>query len=116
MPRVLNFKRGGPDGAVYIGRAMPRYRLRASRWRNPFKVGRRPRRNGFDRLSASPDQACMHFGAISARSQDCLPIPARDRAERHLVCATPNRAGPAGPLTGCSGRLATAVLCSDDTT
>ena len=70
----------------------------------------------FDPLSASPDQACMHFGAISARSQDCLPIPARDRAERHLVCATPNRAGPAGPLTGCSGRLATAVLCSDDTT
>jgi len=52
MPRVLNFKRGGlPDGAVYIGQAMPRYRLRASRWRNPFKVGRRRAGN---RLSASP--------------------------------------------------------------
>jgi hypothetical protein len=39
MPRVLNFKRDGlPDGAAYIGRAMPRYRLPASKWRNPFKL------------------------------------------------------------------------------
>jgi uncharacterized protein DUF4326 len=39
MPRVLNVKRDGvPPGAVYIGRANPRYRLRASKWANPFSV------------------------------------------------------------------------------
>jgi hypothetical protein len=41
MPRVLNIKRDGvPEGAVYIGRLMPRYGLRGSKWHNPYKVGR----------------------------------------------------------------------------
>jgi hypothetical protein len=45
MTRVLNIKGGGiapncpPSGAVYIGRAT-RNGWRASRWANPFKVGR----------------------------------------------------------------------------
>jgi hypothetical protein len=29
-----------PSGAVYIGRAAPRYGLRASKWANPFMIGR----------------------------------------------------------------------------
>jgi hypothetical protein len=29
-----------PDGAVYIGRSAPRYGLRASKWANPFMIGR----------------------------------------------------------------------------
>ena len=41
MPRVLNYKRDGlPPGAVYIGRANPRYGLRASKWANPFMIER----------------------------------------------------------------------------
>lgn len=28
-------------GVVYIGRAMPRFRIKGSRWGNPFKVGDR---------------------------------------------------------------------------
>jgi C4-dicarboxylate-specific signal transduction histidine kinase len=37
--RVLNHKRHGlPPGAVYIGRATAR--LRASKWQNPFRIGR----------------------------------------------------------------------------
>jgi hypothetical protein len=45
MPRVLNLHgRKGivPEGAVYIGDRVYRgpWRLPASKWRNPFKVGR----------------------------------------------------------------------------
>jgi hypothetical protein len=29
-----------PSDAVYIGRAAPRYGLRASKWANPFMIGR----------------------------------------------------------------------------
>ena len=43
-PRVLNFheykRHGLPLGAVHIGRAMPRYGLRASKWANKFMVER----------------------------------------------------------------------------
>ena len=42
MPKVLNFKDCGhkvPEGAVYIGRAVPRYQLAASQWANPFRIG-----------------------------------------------------------------------------
>ena len=42
MPRVLNIRDYGYkvlDGAVYIGRAMPRYGLKASKRQNPFKMG-----------------------------------------------------------------------------
>ena len=41
MPKVLNIKDCGykvPSGAVYVGRAMPRYALRNSKWGNPFKM------------------------------------------------------------------------------
>jgi hypothetical protein len=39
MPRVLNYRTEGcPAGAVYIGRAMPRFGLRESKWVNPFKL------------------------------------------------------------------------------
>ena len=40
MPRVLNYRHthGIPDGAEYIGRAMPRYGLAGSKWRSPFKL------------------------------------------------------------------------------
>lgn len=41
MARVLNIKDCGykvPDGAVYVGRAMPRYHL-SSKWGNPYKIG-----------------------------------------------------------------------------
>ncbi len=40
--KVLNIKDCGykiPDGAVYVGRAMPRYNLLASKYGNPFKTG-----------------------------------------------------------------------------
>jgi hypothetical protein len=41
MPRVLNYKTDGlPPGAVYIGRTNPRYRMPASKWRNPYRIGR----------------------------------------------------------------------------
>jgi hypothetical protein len=43
MPELLNMRgRRGviPPGAVYVGRAMPRIGLRASKWANPFKIGR----------------------------------------------------------------------------
>ena len=42
MPRVLNFRTAGlPEGAIYIGRAMPRAKLRReSKWRNPFKLAK----------------------------------------------------------------------------
>ena len=42
-PCVLNIrdtKGRVPPGAVYIGRANPRYRLRSSNWRNPFVIGK----------------------------------------------------------------------------
>jgi hypothetical protein len=42
MPRVVNLRgRRGvvPEGAAYIGRAMPRIGLAASKWANPFKIG-----------------------------------------------------------------------------
>ncbi len=32
--------RTDPSYTVYIGRAVPRRRLRASAWANPFKIGR----------------------------------------------------------------------------
>jgi len=43
MPRVLNIKDFNykvPSGAIYVGRAMSRYNLPASKWGNPFKIGR----------------------------------------------------------------------------
>ena len=42
MASVLNLAKIGhvPDGAVYIGRFNSRYRVAASKWRNPFVVGR----------------------------------------------------------------------------
>jgi hypothetical protein len=41
MPHVLNFRTHGcPDGAVYIGRPMPRFGLPGSKWANPFKLHR----------------------------------------------------------------------------
>lgn len=36
--RVINLKTGVPY-TVYIGRANDRYRLRQSKWHNPFKIG-----------------------------------------------------------------------------
>ena len=40
-PRVLNYKVNGlPEGAVYIGRPMPKYGLPQSPWANAFKIGR----------------------------------------------------------------------------
>ena len=42
MPKVLNLKdccHKVPEGAVYIGRAVPRYQLAASQWANPFRIG-----------------------------------------------------------------------------
>ena len=42
MAKVLNIKDCGykvPNGAVYVGCAMPRYKLPASKWSNPYKVG-----------------------------------------------------------------------------
>lgn len=38
-PRVVNIRSGDPYD-LYIGRANGRYRLKASKWANPFKVGR----------------------------------------------------------------------------
>jgi hypothetical protein len=47
MPRVLNYKRYSlPPGAEYIGRAMPRHGLRASKWVNPFIIERDGVRRG----------------------------------------------------------------------
>lgn len=42
MPQVLNYKHGVRPGlnCVYIGRPMPRYGLRGSKWQNPFKIPR----------------------------------------------------------------------------
>jgi hypothetical protein len=43
MPKVLNLKDTNykvPHNAIYVGRAMPRYNLPASRWANPFKTGK----------------------------------------------------------------------------
>jgi len=41
MPRVFNYRICVcPDDAVYIGRAMPRFGLRESKWANPFKLRR----------------------------------------------------------------------------
>ena len=44
LPRVLNVRDyrhvGLPPGAVYIGRASPRYALRTSKWANPFMIER----------------------------------------------------------------------------
>jgi hypothetical protein len=43
MAKVLNIKDCNykvPAGAVYVGRAMSRYNLLASKWGNPFKIGR----------------------------------------------------------------------------
>lgn len=43
--RVIHFRDAPPGWQsdpqyVYIGRAMPRYGLKASKWANPYKVGR----------------------------------------------------------------------------
>jgi hypothetical protein len=59
MPRVLNYKRDGlPPGAVYIGRAMPRYGLPASKWANPFRL--RPNATPEERAEAiSEFERCL---------------------------------------------------------
>lgn len=41
MAQVLNFYKIGkviPEGAIYIGRAMPHFGLKASKFANPFKL------------------------------------------------------------------------------
>ena len=43
MSRVLNIKDFNykvPSGAIYVGRAMSRYNLPASKWSSPFRIGR----------------------------------------------------------------------------
>lgn len=43
MSRVLNIKDYNykvPEGAIYIGRAMPRYNLSESKWANPYRIGK----------------------------------------------------------------------------
>lgn len=42
MAKVLNIKDYGykvPDEAVYVGPAMPKYNLPASKWANPYVIG-----------------------------------------------------------------------------
>jgi hypothetical protein len=43
MAKILNLKDTNykvPEGAVYVGRAMPQYKLKESKWANPFKIGK----------------------------------------------------------------------------
>ena len=44
MPKVINIRDTRykvPEGAVYVGRANPRYQLPASKWGNPWRIGGR---------------------------------------------------------------------------
>ena len=63
-PRVLN--RTGhrvPDGAVYIGRAVPRARITGSKWGNPFK----PTRQGDAKAHAVACRAVSRLAVAISR-------------------------------------------------
>jgi len=82
-PRVLNYRRDGlPPDAVYIGRRNPRYRLRASKWANPF-IPRRQTHEQHAEVVARYEQHLHESGLIKdvgeLRGKDlvcwCSPLP-----------------------------------------
>jgi hypothetical protein len=64
------------EGAVYIGRAMPRFGLPASPWRNPYKIGTHGTRA--DCLLMYADDLAIHRRDL-ARLPPLLPGTARAR-------------------------------------
>jgi Domain of unknown function (DUF4326) len=67
MLHVLNLKETGglvPGGTVYIGRAMPRYRLRASKWQNPFRLPKNARREQREQAIAKFEVHLVESGLI----------------------------------------------------
>jgi hypothetical protein len=78
MPRVLNFKIDGlPEGAVYIGRAMPRYRLRKSKWHNPYLTGTREQMIANYKAHLYEDGLINDIGELRGKDLVCWCAPLR---------------------------------------
>jgi hypothetical protein len=78
MPRVLNYRRDGlPPGAVYIGRAMPRYGLPASKWANPFRLRRNASHEERAEVIAKYERRLVDSGLID---------DVRELSGKDLVC------------------------------
>lgn len=93
-PETMRGRRGViPPGAVYVGRAIPRIALQASKWANPFKIGRDGTRdevvanstNGSfasRRLWRCPSCAAENWPAGPRRQQQAPPAKAKTPAPR----------------------------------
>jgi hypothetical protein len=102
MPRVLNIRECPgfsqhapiiPPGAVYVGRAMLRYRLRGSRWHNPFRDGPRAEVIAKYRewICDDPDTVAVITSDLCGRDLVCwcAPLPCHGDVLLELANATP---------------------------
>ena len=87
MPKVLNIRDYSfkvPLGGVYVGRAVPRYGLSASKWGNPYVIRRHIRSQHEEAVSYFEDYAETKLGLDpnwlnELRGKDlvcwCAPLP-----------------------------------------
>jgi len=80
MPKVLNLKDTNykvPEDAIYIGRAMPRYGLKESKWCNPYKIGK----------DGTREQVIEKYRLnILFKSQNCIGYDITELTGKDLIC------------------------------
>jgi hypothetical protein len=77
QPRVLNYSKDGlPDGAIYIGRPMPRARLPGSKFGNPFKLGR----------DGDRTEVIDRYRRMLCDAPELVAAAKHELRGRHLVC------------------------------
>jgi hypothetical protein len=101
MSRVYHV-RDAPSDAVYVGRAVPRRRLQASKWANPFKVGRDgTREEVIARYRAYLYESGLvdQVGELSGKNLSCWCAPEPCHADVLLELASARAARAEKPLT-----------------
>lgn len=58
---IVDGRRVLPDDVVYIGRAVPRVGMKASRWANPYRIGQTWRINGHDQMPMDRDTVVWRY-------------------------------------------------------
>lgn len=86
IPRVLNLKSINykvPEGAIYIGRAIPRYHLQESKWHNPFHIGAMSVIHVGEKLNR--EQSILLYEEYLERNPELL-ISIKELKGKDLIC------------------------------
>jgi len=99
MKTIVVNVRTDPSYTVYIGRAVPRRRLAASKWANPFKIG----------PDGTRDEVITRYRAYLLERPDLLADVGSLQGERlGCWCAPPGGVTAADPLV-CHGQVLAAL-------